>query len=206
MHPATIFHEGDAATLAKRVRESGLALIVGAKDGRPLAAHAPVLLDEGQRLRFHLSAVNPLSAVLAAGARALAVVTGEDAYVSPDWYETPDQVPTWNYVSVEMEGPVRVLDREAATRLLDDLSAHHEGPLAPKPPWTRAKLDPAKFEAMLRGITAFEMAIERFAGITKLGQNKSPAMVRRVAAALAERDDPNAQCVARAMLRQIAEG
>lgn len=206
MHPARIFHENDPEVLAARVRESGLATVVGVADDRPLAAHAPVLLDEGQRLRFHLSAGNRLSPALAKAGHALVVVTGEDAYVSPDWYQEPDQVPTWNYVSVEMEGPVRVLDRDAATRLLDDLSARHEGRLAPKAPWTRSKLDPVKFEALLNGITAFEMTIERFTGITKLGQNKSPAMVRRVAEALAERDDAGSRVIAGAMLSHLPAG
>jgi transcriptional regulator len=206
VHPATIFHETDAAELARRARASGLALIIGVDRGRPLIAHAPVLLDDVSRLRFHLGAANPLSPVLAASGRAMVVITGDDAYVSPDWYETPDQVPTWNYESVEIEGQVRVLDRAEATALLDDLSARHEAPLAPKPPWTRAKMNPARFEALLSGITAFELAIGRLAGVTKLGQNKSPDMMRRVAAALAEREAGGAQAIAAAMLRRLAAG
>ena len=65
---------------------------------------------------------------------------GPDAYISPDWYGTPDQVPTWNYLAVEAEGPLRRLDEDELTQLLDDLSAEHEARLAPKPAWTRAKM------------------------------------------------------------------
>jgi transcriptional regulator len=32
------------------------------------------------------------------------IVSGPDGYVSPDWYEMKDQVPTWNYVTVHLKG------------------------------------------------------------------------------------------------------
>lgn len=32
------------------------------------------------------------------------IVSGPDGYVSPDWYEMEDQVPTWNYVTVHLKG------------------------------------------------------------------------------------------------------
>jgi len=54
MHPARPFRQTDEALLAALVAERGFALIVGVADGRPVVAHAPVLLD-GRRLRFHLS-------------------------------------------------------------------------------------------------------------------------------------------------------
>lgn len=204
MHPARDFHETDPATLAARVAERGFAVIIGARSDRPLVAHAPVL-QEGARLRFHLSAANPLAAALNPAGWALAVITGDEAYVSPDWYALPDQVPTWNYVSVEIEGPVRVLSRAEATALLDDLAARYEGDLAPKAPWTRAKMNPARFDALLSGIVAFEMKVERLAGISKLSQNKSGAEIARVATALAERDDVGSRAIARRMIRRRAQ-
>jgi transcriptional regulator len=180
-------------------------VIFAVADSRPRAAHAPVLLA-GDALRFHLSVANPLAQAIAAGAQTLAVILGEDAYVSPDWYGLEGQVPTWNYVSVEIEGPARVLDRDETTGLLDDLSARYEAVLAPKPPWTRDKLDPARWEALLRGIVGFEMSVERLEGITKLGQNKSTAAMAAVAEALAAQDDEGAQRIAARMVRFLEEG
>jgi transcriptional regulator len=199
LHPARDFHEADPGVLAVRIAERGFALVVGVREARPVAAHVPVLLAEG-RLRFHLSAANPLAAVLKDCRWALAVVTGDDAYVSPDWYGLPDQVPTWNYVSAEIEGPVRTLDRSGAAALLDDLATRFETPLAPKEPWTRAKMDPARFEAMLSGIVAFEMTAQRLEGVSKLSQNKPAEAARRVAAALNRLDDAGARAIARRMV------
>jgi transcriptional regulator len=198
MHPAVAFRELRHERLSALVAERGLAVIFVAGDIGPLAGHALVLMNQ-DRLRFHLSAQNALNAPLAAGARALAVVTGPDAYVSPDWYAAANQVPTWNYVSAELEGPVRVMNRAEAATLLDDLASHFEARLAPKPPWTRAKMEPARFEAMLGGIVAYEMRLERIAGTTKLSQNKPPDEIARVAAGLAARDDAGSQAIARLM-------
>jgi transcriptional regulator len=199
MHPARVFHEGDQSILRARVAERGFALIAGVEGGRPVVAHAPVLLD-GLRLRFHLSAVNPLAVALRGAPWALAVVTGEDAYVSPDWYAAPDQVPTWNYVSVEIAGAVEPLAPQATRHLLDDLAARYESALAPKPPWTRAKMSPARFEALLAAIVGFELKVERFQGVTKLSQNKSVEEVGRVAAHLAELEDAGGRGIATRML------
>ncbi|MFN3610151.1 MAG: FMN-binding negative transcriptional regulator, partial [Hyphomonas sp.] len=154
----------------------------------PLVSHTPVLArpeGDGTLLRFHLSAANPVTARLLTGAAATIVFTGPDAYISPDWYgDVPDQVPTWNYLSVEAEGTVTETGREGAAAFLDDLSAVFEAALLPKPPWTRGKMKPAAFEAMLGGIRAFEMRPRRLEGITKLGQNKTPEMRAGVIEAL----------------------
>lgn len=198
MHPAAPFRETDEAELGALVAERGFGLVIGVADGRPVAAHAALLL-EGRTLRFHLSRANALTPVLEAGGTALVVVSGADAYVSPDWYGQDDQVPTWNYRSVEIEGPVAALDDAAATLLLDDLSAHFEGKLAPKTPWTREKMTPGRFETLLRGIRAFEMRVKRFEGTTKLSQNKPASAVEGVIEALGVESE-----IGRLMRRRMA--
>lgn len=174
MHPAPLFREADPEILLARIRAHPLGLVCVSGEIAPLAVHTPVLaaMDAGApRLRFHLSAHNPVTRRLEDGAAALIVFTGPDAYVSPDWYgPAPNQVPTWNYLSVEAEGVAQPTD---AAAFLDDVSAHFEAALAPKPPWTRAKMDPAAFTMMLRGIRAFELRPMRFEGTSKLSQNKT---------------------------------
>lgn len=187
MHPARAFLESDPAILRQRILDNPFALIAAVSDGRPLAVHAPVLpYEEGLPcgggaplcLRFHLSVANPVTKALLAGSTALAVFTGAHGYVSPDWYGLDhDQVPTWNYVSVEAEGPVTRLDEAATRALIDDLSDFFEAQLAPKPVWKSTKMTPARLDGLLRGIVAFELQPSRFEGITKLNQNK-PAAAR----------------------------
>ena len=180
MHPARLFQVSDPAILRQRILEHPFAVISAVADGQPIAAHAPVLPSgEGETLslRFHFSVANPVTKALLAGSPALAVFTGPHAYVSPDWYGIDDQVPTWNYISVEAAGPVTRLDDGAMRQLIDDLSDHFEAGLAPKPVWKTAKMTPARLETLYRGLVAFDLRPERFEGIAKLNQDK-PASAR----------------------------
>jgi len=200
MHPASAFREADEARLLGQLAAQPFATILAAPRGRLCVAHAPVVARSGPGgpcVDFHLSRANALAGALADGVRAVAVSLGPDAYVSPDWYASPDQVPTWNYLSVEAEGPVAALDDEGLIALLDDLSAQAEARLAPKPPWTRAKMSPGRFEAMTRAIVGARLVVERLEGTTKLSQNKDAADRAGVIAGLG--DHPIARLMAAAI-------
>ena len=176
MHPASVFRETEAARLLAWVEAHPFMTLTAAPEGRPLLAHAPVVvrrLPEGLALDFHLARNNALVGALTAGFHGVLLQLGPDAYISPDWYGSADQVPTWNYVSIEIEGPVAVLNDAGLIAQLDALSAQEEGRLAPKPPWTRAKMTPGVFERMSRAIIGARMTVERLEGTFKLGQNKS---------------------------------
>lgn len=197
MHPAEAFVESDPERLLDLVRRRPFMAIAAAPDARPRIAHAPVVvrrLGTGIALDFHLSRGNALAPFLADGFRAVAVSLAADAYVSPDWYESADQVPTWNYVTVEAEGRAQAIDDAGLVTLLDDLSAQEEARLAPKPPWTRGKMSPGRFEAMTRGIIGARLVVERLEGTFKLSQNKNHADRTGVVAGLG--DDPIARLMA----------
>jgi transcriptional regulator len=189
MHPAAAFKVEDEARLLSHLADHPFVTLAAAPDGRPMVAHAPVVvrrLESGPVLDFHLSRSNALAPHLEAGFRAVMVSRGPDAYVSPDWYEGADQVPTWNYVAVEAEGPVTALDETGLIALLDALSAQEEARLSPKRPWTRAKMATATFERMSRAIIGARMTPERLEGTFKLSQNKAGADRAGVIAGLGE--------------------
>jgi len=203
MHPAAAFLETDQDRLRGLIAERGFGLIIAQGPNGPVCAHAPILLEQSI-LRFHLSSANGLNTALANDPRALCVVTGPDAYVSPDWYGIGDQVPTWNYVSAEISGTVRAVSSEEAALMLDDLSAQFETRLAPKPIWTRAKMDPTKFEAMVRqGIIAYEMDVTSLTGVSKLSQNKPPKAIEGVQMALSRSEDPQARALGQIMAQAL---
>ena len=179
MHPNRAFAWEDREAMLAFLADIAFCTICA--DG-PRLVHAPVIVAAPDRLRFHVSRANRAGAL--AGKRAIVSCLGPDAYISPDWYGTPDQVPTWNYLSVEAEGSLRLLAEDELAALLEALSAAHEARLAPKPPWTRAKMAPGRFGAMLKAIVGYELAIEELRGTRKLGQNK-PGQVEAAAAGLA---------------------
>jgi transcriptional regulator len=176
MHPNSTFRlkGSDAdqrATMEALVQEIGFGMVfVQTPDGPRVAQSALFSTGDGA-VQFHLSNGNALTKYLH-GTDALVVVNGPDAYISPDWYEGANQVPTWNYISIELEGPVRKMEDDGLVALLDDLSAINEARLAPKAPWTRDKMDRVLFDKMTRAITGFEMEIRGWRPTFKLSQNK----------------------------------
>lgn len=155
--------------------------------------HAPIAVISPDRLRFHVARRNS-AAGAGDGTRIAFSCLGPHAYVSPDWYGSEDQVPTWNYVEVEGEGLLRRLDEEELVNLLDQLSAVQESQLAPKPAWTRDKMSSERFDAMLHAITGFEIELTALRGTRKLGQNKSTG--ERVGAVAGLRASGNAEMAA----------
>ena len=82
-------------------------------------------------------------------------------------------MPTWHYETVEVEGVARTLDQRELVALLDGLSERHEGRLSPDKPWTRAKMEAGKFEAMTGAIIGFEVEPAEVRGTRKFNQHKA---------------------------------
>ncbi|OXE36244.1 MAG: transcriptional regulator [Phenylobacterium zucineum] len=189
MHPAPIFRTEDVSLIADHLRHYPLATLTAALGGSLCVAQTPVLMREidGRLvLDFHLSRTNALADYGVSGFEAVAVSLGPEAYISPDWYVSGDQVPTWNYVSVEAAGPVSLLDNAELIALLDDLSAQEEAKLTPKSPWTRAKMSPGRFDAMTRAIVGARLTMTRLEATYKLSQNKAEPDRAGVIAALGD--------------------
>lgn len=171
---------------------------VCAWDGdKPIASSLPFYLsstDDGTpQAFFHVARGNPL-AKFADGTKSwLLAVLGADAYVSADWYVSPDQVPTWLYQAVHLTGPVRLLSETELAVQVDALSAKFEQQLLPKTPWTSDKMTAGRLEAMKKAIVGLVMTVEQVEGSFKLNQHKSEADYAAVAARLGEQPDIGSQ-------------
>ena len=183
MHPNPQFRWEDREAMRAFATEIGFGMLFAATPDGPRVAHIPFVFLDEDRIGFHVARGNGISRGLE-GTEALFVVNGPDAYISPDWYELSDQVPTWNYLTLEMQGTVTKMDRETLVAQADALSLQHETRLAPKPVWAREKMADGLFEKMLGGIFGFEMRVTAMRGTAKLGQNKSSEARAKVADAL----------------------
>ena len=167
--------EEDSLAFARR---RGFGTLVAIDGSRPTAAHVPFLLavdERPARIELHVARANPIHEVIARSGAVLLTVTGPDAYISADWYESSDQVSTWNYVSVHLAGTAQVMPADWTAEHVDRLTALNEARLLPKKPWTTAKMLPAKHQAMLKSIVGIEIAVTGVEGQWKLGQHKTPA-------------------------------
>ena len=185
MHPNPIFRQITNAENLAFVRDRSFRILSMNADPVPLLAHIPFVLSPDESyLDFHLVRSNPIARAIGSDTQAVLAVSGSDGYISPDWYGIPDQVPTWNYLSLELEGPVRTMEREGLIALIDDVVAHNEAKLAPKPEWHRDKMNGDMFEKMLDSIVGFEMEILAWRPTAKFSQNKPDAARKKAAEAL----------------------
>ena len=185
------FEETDSATLHALVRAHPLATWVVQHQGELLVNHIPFLLDaqrgEHGTLVGHVARANPVWQALAEGASSVAVFTGAQAYVSPNWYPSKHAhgkaVPTWNYATVHVHGVPRAFDDP--TRVLDvvtRLTQTHEA--AQALPWQVADA-PADFVAsLLKVIVGIEIPVQRWIGKWKVSQNRPATDQQGVAAGL----------------------
>jgi transcriptional regulator len=201
VHPAFKVHP--AASLAFAAAR-GFGLVVACDGGRPVAAHLPFRLIEQDgrvpKLEFHMARANPMGAIAEKGGTWMVAVQGPDAYVSPDWYASAEQVPTWLYEAVHLSGPVRVIPGDHTRGHTERLSGTFEKWLAPKPEWKLDKVADKRREMLLTAIVAVEMTIESIEGNFKLNQHKGDADHVAIADVLAAQDDPSAQAIAKRMV------
>lgn len=183
MHPDPLFRTENRALMEALVDEIGFGMIFATTPDGPRVAHTPVLWTGDGAIQFHLSRGNALARHLN-GMIALAVVNGPEAYVSPRWYESTAEVPTWNYVTVEMEGRVRRMDGDGLEGLLEALSVRNEARIAEGETWTMDKVPPAALSRLKAGIIGFEMEVQAWRPTFKLSQNKSADERERVALGL----------------------
>ncbi len=180
MHPNSAFRakSGDAAQdralYDALIDQIGFGMVFAPTPDGPRVAHVPLLSTGDGALQFHLSRGNALTKHLD-GATALAVINGPDGYVSPRWYPDggAEQVPTWNYVALELEGRVRQMDDDGLTGLIAALSDKHEARIEAGEPWTMDKLSDKRRKGLIASIVGFELEIQAWRETLKLSQNKA---------------------------------
>jgi transcriptional regulator len=105
--------------------------------------------------------------------------------VSPRLYSVKEAAPTWNYVVVHAQGRLhRIDDSEGKERILKALIDVHD--TGYRRQWDELGEDYR--EKMKRGITGFEVAVERIDAKFKLSQNRAPEDRASVLRAMEEGD------------------
>ena len=196
------FEQPDHAALVALMLERPLATLVVATPDGPTADLIPLEYIDGAgphgTLRGHVARANPLWKH--AGAQALVVFTGPDAYISPGWYASKREhgkvVPTWNYTMVQARGALRVHDDAPWLRaLVGRLTERHEA--AHAQPWSVSDAPEDYVQQMLRAIVGIEIELVSLVGKWKVSQNRSAADRAGVAQGLQAADPASAALVPR---------
>ena len=138
--------------------------------------------------------------------KALVVVHGPDAYISPSWYASKAEhgrvVPTWNYLTAHVYGELIIHDDPTWVEdLVRRLTERHEGP-RPEP-WSVDDAPPRFVSGQLRAIVGLELRISRVEAKAKFSQNRPAADIDGVIAGLRSSGDvASAEAVSAARRRQ----
>lgn len=120
----------------------------------------------------HLARRNSHAEALTFTRSALLLFQGPHAYISPRWYEERPDVPTWNYIAVQIRGELELVD--AVIQIEDILrrTIDHVERGEPRP-W---KIEHAPADLVARlvpRVRGFRMRAQRLEGTFKLSQNKT---------------------------------
>ena len=174
MHPNPIFRKEDEERNLAFARQRAFGSLAINAEGGPLVSHVPFQIsDDAKFIELHLVRSNPIARLIKEPQEAVLVITGGDAYISPDWYGVENQVPTWNYVAVHIRGKLHALEQDRLDGVLMRLSAGMEERLLPKNPWTADKMDADVYDKMKRQIIPVGFTVSEIDGTWKLSQNKS---------------------------------
>jgi transcriptional regulator len=205
MYTPPMFKPDRAASLAF-AQARGFGTVCAWDGNKPIASPLPFYLtfaDDGTpRAAFHVARHNLLVELAGGTAPWLLAVNGADAYVSPDWYVSTDQVPTWLYQVVHLMGTVRALSDDELAVQIDTLSAKFENRLVPKKPWTSSKMTAGRLDAMKKAIVGLVMTVDKIEGSFKLNQQKSDADYAAIGNALAAQADADAHEIA-GLMREL---
>lgn len=185
------FRESRVDVIQAFIDKHSLATLVANTADGLAANHIPLQAslhaDGTGLLRGHIARANSLWRRLESDSPVLAIFTGTDTYVSPNWYPSKQEhgkaVPTWNYATVHLKGTIRFIDDASwLSEFVGTLTDIHEQPRIH--PWHVSDAPADYIEGMLRAIIGFEIKVSSTVGKFKGSQNRSAADRAGVNAAL----------------------
>lgn len=157
-----------------------LATLITSTAGEFAVSYLPLLYfpqeDGAGVLQGHMARANSQWQSYSSGSPALAVFSGPQHYITPNWYVSKAEhgkvVPTWNYVAVHAHGTLTFKDDpewilsnvKALTNSQEHASSH---------PWSVSDAPPEFIQQQLRAIVGVEFSITRLEGKWKVSQNRS---------------------------------
>ena len=169
IHPSFKIEDREVIDAFIRKNSFGLLLTIFGSDIHD--THTPfVISDCGSLLIGHIARANEQWKNWDSSTTAKVIFTGEHAYVSPHYYESEFNVPTWNYTAVSVSGVLSIIsDESEVLQFLEDLTALHE---RETDAWKLNRED-ERYLKLLSGIVVFRISIDKIEASFKLNQNKS---------------------------------
>ena len=171
MYPPPHHQVHDKEKMIAVIKQYPLGMLVSVLENKPVITHIPFIYNtETGHLIAHIDKSNPQIKTLQNGNQVTVVFKGPDCYISPSVYASENQLPTWNYIIVQITGTVKLInDAEVAKDTMIGMTQF----LEEKEQRFILQKDNPKMNHFVNYIQAFEIEITNWEGKFKLSQDKS---------------------------------
>lgn len=163
------------------------------QNSEPFFSHIPLLVNASNGNSFsllgHVSKNNPQANHFKSSPKAHIIINGPHTYITPRWYKSGRDVPTWNYVAIHISGNVRIIDdAEGLIGILSSLSKKFES--GSENPWSfELPEDLHDSKKLTQAIVGFEISVTKIEPKFKLSQNRGEQDRKGVIQGLSSRTD-----------------
>lgn len=209
MYIAKHFNPGEALQILNLIKSFPFVTLISKDtDGQLSISHVPVVteFENGSliAIKGHFAQRNPQVGHLAADSNVTVIFGGPHAYITPTWYTSGRDVPTWNYCVVHVYGQLQ-LDNSfegICTNLKELTKVFEKGENAWQFELPQDLLKPADLS---QAIVAFSVKPLRIEAKFKLSQNRPIADRLGVIEGLQSRNDEMSLLVRKYMQDTINE-
>ncbi len=169
---------------------------------QPFFNHIPLVTKKtasGFSLLGHVAKGNPQWRHFKTNPKIKVIINGPHTYITPKWYSSGRDVPTWNYATIHIDGSTKLInDFDGLVGILKTLTEKFES--GTTNPWAfELPEDLLAPETLCSAIVGFEISVEKIDAKFKLSQNRTDTDKIGVIEGLANRDDDMSKAVLQLM-------
>ena len=181
MYTPEAFKITDEKIIEEFIAKNPFAILTSEENGKIEVTHLPINRFKDGKLYGHLAKAN-IHSNIDETKEVCFIFSGEHTYISPTYYETTFNVPTWNYSAVHIYGNVKYIDNDKQVwDLLNETTMIYEG----KDGWKLPQEE--KFKDLTKYIRFFEINVTNIEAKFKFNQNKSREDIEKVIQSLRDK-------------------
>jgi len=167
MYTPEPFKITDQTIIEEFIAKNPFAILTSEHNGNIEITHLPINRFKDGKLYGHVSKSNA-HANIPSTKEVCFIFNGEHAYISPTYYKSDFNVPTWNYSAVHIYGNIHYIEDTTRTwSLLEEVTEIYEGHEG----WQLPK--EKSFQDLTQYIKFFEIEVTKVEAKFKFNQNKS---------------------------------
>jgi len=174
MYSPKAFKITDKALIEEFIEANPFAILTSEHNGKIKVTHLPINRLKDGKFYGHIAKAND-HANIDINKEVCFIFNGEHAYISPSYYTSSFNVPTWNYSTVHIYGNLHYIeDKNHVWEILKETTEIYEGNDGWKLP------EEKEFQNLTQSIRCFEIQVSHIEAKFKFNQNKSSEDIESV--------------------------